>query len=117
MGAGQRRGRRSPACREAGSIDIITRAFAGLQRRAGGLAFAPGLPPELRRVQFGLQHHDHCMDVTVDHDRLRLATHPCAAAAFSVEVNGTRGTLHGGQVREFDLAQRALRPVSASGDR
>jgi hypothetical protein len=50
--------------RIAGSIDIVTRVFAGVQVRADTLTFAPRLPAQLHRAGFGLQHRDHCIDVT-----------------------------------------------------
>lgn len=91
----------------AGSIDIVTRAFAGVQLHADVLTFTPGLPAELHRVEFGLHHRHHCVDVTLDHERLGLAPQPCTAAPVRVQVGELRATLDGGRTQEFDITWRA----------
>ncbi|WP_344253225.1 glycosyl hydrolase family 65 protein [Pseudonocardia hydrocarbonoxydans] len=100
----------------AGTVDIITRAFAGLRVRADTLTLTPGLPEELHRVEFQIHYRGQRIDVTLDHDRLRLAAHPCAAAAaVRVDVAGTPITLGGDQVRELTLDARTARPVGTAG--
>ena len=88
----------------AGTIDLITRVFAGLQTRADLLAFNPRLPDELREVRFQVMYRGQCIDVTLDHDRLRLVALPeAAAAAVRIEVAGSQFHLGGGQTREVPL--------------
>jgi len=91
----------------AGTIDLVTRAFAGLQTRADTLMFTPRLPFEVREVRFQVTFRGQRIDVRLDHDRLHLAVHPCAGGPeIHVEVAGTRVLLCGGQEHEFrDLRQ------------
>ena len=86
----------------AGTIDLVTRAFAGLQTRSDSLIFCPRLPDEVREVRFEITFRGQRMDVCINHDRLHLAVHPCAGAPhIHVEVAGTRVMLGGGQEHEF----------------
>lgn len=87
----------------AGTVDIITHVFAGRRIQDGILTFAPHLPEDLRRVAFQVQFRGHRIDVTLDHDRLRLAARPCATAPIPVDVAGSRFTLGGGHVRDISL--------------
>lgn len=88
----------------AGTVDIAMRAFAGLRLHGDRLTFNPTLPDELNRVEFQIRYRGHCIDVTVQHHRLRLAVRPCAAAApVAVDVAGTKAVLGGGDAQEFDL--------------
>ena len=87
----------------AGTVDIVTRAFAGLQIRDDSLSFDPCLPDALHRVQFEVQFRGQRVDVTLDHIWIRLAAHPCAAAPpVCVRVAGTVLTLDGGHVLLVD---------------
>ncbi|MBJ7450459.1 MAG: HAD family hydrolase [Blastococcus sp.] len=88
----------------AGTVDIVTRAFAGMQIHADTLTFAPRLPAELRGARFQIQHRGQRIDVALDHDRLLLAAQDCAAAApVRIDVAGTTITLGAGQAHEFRL--------------
>ena len=89
-----------------------------MQLHADTLTFSPGLPAELHRVEFGLHHRNHCIDVTLDHDRLRLTPQPCTAAPVSVQVGDLHASLRGGQTQDFDITQRAPStpdPIAARG--
>ena len=87
----------------AGTVDIVMRAFAGLHTRADVLTFDPRLPPALRFVEFQVLHRGQRIDVTLDHERLRLAAHSCSAASpVHVRVGGTDATLGGGEVLVVD---------------
>ena len=91
----------------AGTIDLVTRAFAGVQTHADTLSFAPRLPDELHRAQFQVQYRGHRIDVTVDHARLHLASHRCAGVQdVNVDVAGTHAVLGGGQELEFESGTR-----------
>ena len=93
----------------AGTVDIVTRAFAGLQLRSDALTFDPCLPKALQQVEFQVRYRGHRIDVTLDHERLRLAAHPCAASPpVTIHVAGAQVTLGSGQT--LDLAHPG-RPV------
>ena len=92
----------------AGTIDIITRSFAGLRTEDDTLTFQPQLPDGLRRAQFQVAHRGQRIDVSIDHESLRLTAHHCAAnPRVRVMVAGAPATLTGGQTREFPWAPGA----------
>jgi len=88
----------------AGTIDIVTRAFAGMQIDRDQLTFDPRLPEALRGLRFQVQYRGRRINVSLDHDRLRLVAHSYTnAPGVHVNVAGTHVTLGGGEAREFTL--------------
>jgi trehalose/maltose hydrolase-like predicted phosphorylase len=107
----------------AGTIDIVTRSFAGLQVRDGALTFDPRLPDDLHHIDFEVRHRAQRIAVSLDHERLRLVSCPCAAApSIHVTVAGRDLTLEEGDTLEVvvprsapaDLPAAARVPASAS---
>jgi len=83
----------------AGTVDIVTRAFAGVRTDGDVLVFDPRLPVGMRQARFVVHYRRQRIEVTVDHERLRFAVHPCSVPGVRVRV-GTRSlTLEGGQSR------------------
>ena len=88
----------------AGTIDLVTRSFAGLQIQADTLTFTPRLPDQLQAARFQIQYRGHRIDVSIDHARLRLAALPSVAAAeVRIEVAGSQFDLGGDQTLEVPL--------------
>ena len=75
----------------AGSVDILTRNFAGLQMRADRLIFEPHLPEPVNALQFQIRYRGQCVDVALNHHRLRLVTHECTTAS-GIQVGESRPT-------------------------
>ena len=93
----------------AGTIDIITRSFAGLRTQDDTLTFDPQLPNGLRRAHFQVAHRGQRIDVSIDHQSLRLTVHPCAAnPQVRVTVAGRAATLTGGQTCDFPAAPHSI---------
>ena len=89
----------------AGSVDILTRNFAGLQMRADRLIFAPHLPEPVNALQFQIRYRGQCVDVALNHHRLRLVTQECTTASgIQVDVWGKAARLGGAQTKDFPLA-------------
>jgi trehalose/maltose hydrolase-like predicted phosphorylase len=63
----------------AGSVDAVTRAFAGLQAQDGILSFDPMLPHGLRGVGFEVQYRGQRFRATLDEEGIQLTADPCAA--------------------------------------
>ena len=75
----------------AGSVDIITRCWTGLEVRDGVLWLDPVLPPELGGVAFGVSFRGHRLDFDLRNDRVRVGSR--AAAGERVGV-GVRDRVH-----------------------
>src|SRR5690606_27220867 len=55
----------------AGSVDLLQRAFTGVETRADTLWLNPVLPDELTELHFRLRYRDHYgVQIAVDHERL-----------------------------------------------
>ncbi|WP_211660750.1 glycosyl hydrolase family 65 protein [Modestobacter muralis] len=100
----------------AGTVDIVTRAFAGMQIHGGTVAFAPRLPAELRSARFQIQYRGQRLDVILHHDRLLVTARECAAAApVRIDVAGATFSLGAGQAHEFWLGGVPREPERPAG--
>ncbi|QXF84246.1 beta-phosphoglucomutase family hydrolase (plasmid) [Rhodococcus pyridinivorans] len=87
----------------AGTVDIVTRSFAGVRFESDRLVLTPQMPPEIRQLQFRLHYRGHRIDVRLDESTLYLTAHRCTATAVTVDVDGAHRTLGGGQTLQFPL--------------
>ena len=88
----------------AGTVDIVTRAFAGVRTDGDVLAFDPRLPVGLRQARFVVHYRRQRIEVTVDHERLRFAVHPCSLPGVRVRVGTRTIWLVGGKTRTVRLS-------------
>ncbi len=96
----------------AGTIDIVTRAFAGMRSHRGGLAFVPRLPGALREAAFVVHHRGQRVEVVLDHTRIRISGAPMAGAEdLTVEVGERSEVLCPGATLEFELHDGSLAAV------
>lgn len=85
----------------AGSIDMVTRCYTGLELRNGMLWLHPVLPPEVSQIDFTLYFQQQLIRVTVDSAVLRLSVFPGGAEPITAMVEGTAARLSPGETREF----------------
>jgi len=93
----------------AGTVDLVTRTFAGMQRQGEALLFAPNLPAPLRAAVFGVHHRGRRVDVQLDARSLRLTASPGSGQPVVVSVGGTETALHPGET--IDVASGFGRPT------
>lgn len=96
----------------AATVDLVVRAYAGVTFHGGTLGFDPRLPDSLHHARFELLYRGQRLSVDLDHDRLRLHVHPCAAAPIHVAFAGTTVTLRGGDTRAFPFERTGAHPVA-----
>src|SRR5690606_3668646 len=104
----------------AGTIDIVTRAFAGFRTEDDVVVVDPVLPPGLRGLAFSVLHRGRRVEVLLDGDGAHLRTEPVASAApVPVRVTGEAALLPGGEQRSFAChpphAHRGSGPSHACG--
>ena len=87
----------------AGSVDLVTRCYAGLEMRGDRLWFHPLLPAEISSIGFHLVYRDHALSVSVSQDQLRITSAEGQAAPIRVVVDGIESELATGQERRFAL--------------
>lgn len=85
----------------AGSIDMVTRCYTGLELRNGMLWLHPVLPAEISRIEFTLYFQQQLVRVTVDSALLRLSVFPGGSAPITANVEGIEAHLTPGESREF----------------
>lgn len=94
-----------------GTVDLIVRAFAGLQTEAGALTFSPRLPARLGRAAFQVRYRGHRIDVSLSAETLRIRLHPCSAPAVRIGVEGLYQELAGGDGMDFPLVRQTAESV------
>ena len=72
----------------AGTIDLLTRCYAGLEARDGVLYFNPQLPIELPTLSFSLTYRGHRLDVGVTAAALTVQSPQGSAAPITIAVAG-----------------------------
>lgn len=87
----------------AGSIDMVTRCYIGLELHNGMLCLHPVLPPKVLLIDFTLYFHHQLIRVTVDSGVLRLSVFAGGAEPITVMVEGSVVRLGPGETREFAL--------------
>lgn len=86
----------------AGTVDLLSRCFSGLQAEAGSLRFSPRLPVEVDRLDFEFRYRGH-WDIRVEvwADRVRVEVPASAAPPIRVEVGGQSATVPPGSFCEL----------------
>jgi beta-phosphoglucomutase family hydrolase len=85
----------------AGSIDMVTRCYTGLELHDGKLWLHPVLPPEVSQIDFTLYFQQQLIRVTVDPAVLRLSVYPGGVEPITAMVEGIAVRLDPGETREF----------------
>ncbi|MGO9490038.1 MAG: glycoside hydrolase family 65 protein [Solirubrobacteraceae bacterium] len=96
----------------AGTIDLIQRAYPGIELRDGILHFRPCLPAEVEEVSFRAQFQQTPLLVTLDQHRLTLSVqHEGADGPIRVGVGDQVHELFPGDAETFELTA----PLAADG--
>ncbi len=91
----------------AGTVDIVQRAFSGMQARGDVLWFDPGLPAELPEVRFSVHYRGQRVDVSITGERFRIATRPGPARPFKLGLGEKVVDLEPGGTVELELERPA----------
>ena len=90
----------------AGTVDILQRAYTGIEARNGILRFNPFIPPELESLHMHIRYRGYPMEVTITPDKLTIKTLPCPRGTIKVGFRDHVTELavgHGEKTIEFDL--------------
>ena len=68
----------------AGTVDILQRAYTGIETRKGILTFNPAIPPELGELHMHIRYRGYPMEVTINHRKLTLKTLPCPRGQIKI---------------------------------
>lgn len=87
----------------AGSIDMLTRCYTGLEIRDDVLLLHPVLPAHVGRLGFSIHYRQQPVRIDVDTARVRLTLRAGRAQPIRVRVEGRGATLAPGDTRDFPL--------------
>jgi alpha,alpha-trehalase len=90
----------------AGTVDLVERAYVGLEIRDDVLWFDPDLPLEVETLRYALLFRGHWIDVEVDGDRLSVGHRRSAAGAVTVGLGGRTELLKPGEKAVTTLDRR-----------
>ena len=89
----------------AGSVDILTRCWTGLDVLDGVLWLNPLLPPELGGVAFGVSFRGHRLDLDVRNERIRVSSRSPAGEPVSVGLHDHVHVVEAGATLELQVRQ------------
>jgi trehalose/maltose hydrolase-like predicted phosphorylase len=87
----------------AGTVDIVQRAFSGMEARGDVLWFKPSLPAELTELSFSVHYRGHRVDVTIARERFRVATRPGPGRPIKLGLDDKMIDLEPGGTVELEL--------------
>lgn len=87
----------------AGTLDILTRCYAGLEVRTDALWLNPRLPRELGRLSFALQYREYRLRLAIDHHEVRIETTDGPTTPATVLVQGRPYELGPGEELRHEL--------------
>jgi trehalose/maltose hydrolase-like predicted phosphorylase len=92
-----------------GTVDLVERAYMGLEIRNDVLWFDPDLPPELDTLRYALLFRGHRIDVAVDGDQLSVGHRRSAVGPVAVGLGGKTELLDPGAKAVTTLDRRGRR--------
>jgi alpha,alpha-trehalase len=89
----------------AGTVDILQRAYTGIEAREGMLRFNPFIPPELESLHMHIRYRGYPLEVTITPLKLTLKTLPCPRGNVKIAFRDqiTDLAVGCGETIEFDL--------------
>ncbi len=87
----------------AGTIDIILRCYSGIECRGDTLIFNPGLPKELKSVQFYIKYRKNWINVTITPSKIKLSSRISRYMPVKISIDHTTFFLAPGETREVEL--------------
>lgn len=93
-----------------GTVDLVQRAFTGVEMRGDMLHFNPNLPEGMLRLKFSLRYRKHLVDVEITQDKLVLDSRCRSTEPLDFALRGERHQLQSCERREFPLAKPPISP-------
>ncbi len=97
----------------AGTVDLMQRAFTGIEVRGDVLHFNPNLPEGLVRLKFQLRYRRHLVEVEITQDKLVLNSRWRSPEPLEFALRGVRLQLLPCETREFPISRP---PITADSD-
>lgn len=101
----------------AGTVDLLQRAYTGIEVRGDVLHFNPHLPEGLKKLRLSLRYRRHRLDVEVTPERLRLSSRWRTPEPLEFALRGVHYRLQPCETLELPLERHEVgpEPVVAGG--
>ena len=99
----------------AGTVDLVQRAYTGLEVRDEALWLNPCLPTEVTRLQMQIRYRGHTLALDITPAWLEVGCLECAAAPVRIGFKDAVRELRGGQTIEFALEERGSESSPCGG--
>ena len=88
----------------AGTVDLLQRAYTGIETRDEVLWLHPQLPEDLSRLRFRIRYRRHWgVEIDITRDRVRVSARPADVYPIRVGINGEIVELAAGATIERPL--------------
>ena len=87
----------------AGTVDILQRAYTGVETRGNVLWFNPALPEGLGILHMHLRYRGHSLEVEITPKHLKIYALPCGAGPIHIGLKGKVLDLKMGDTLELEL--------------
>jgi len=87
----------------AGTVDLITRCYTGLEVRDNVLHFNPYLPEEVGKLHIHMRYRGHSLQLDVIDNTLKIRTQQSFEAPIRIGYDGKMFELVSGETREVDF--------------
>jgi alpha,alpha-trehalase len=88
----------------AGVVDLMQRAYTGIETRGHVLYFNPALPDDLDRLHLHIGYRFHSLEVEITPKKLKIETLESPAGPIKISVKGKVFELKNGETNEIDLS-------------
>ncbi len=89
----------------AGTVDLILRCYSGIESRGDTLWFNPGLPSELKSVQFFIRYRKIWIHVTITPSRIAFWSRKGTMKPVKIGIGDTTFLFGPGEAREIVLSR------------
>ncbi len=87
----------------AGAVDLVQRAWTGMEVKGDVLRLTPELPEEIEGLQMRITYRGHAIDLHLTHDLLTVNGHDSPAAPITLSVNERVDEFASGSTSTFPL--------------
>ena len=93
-----------------GTVDLMQRAYTGVEVRGDLLHFNPNLPEGMKRLRFSVRYRRHLLDVEITQEKLVLSSRWRALEPLELMVREERHRMQACETREFPLERPPVDP-------
>jgi trehalose/maltose hydrolase-like predicted phosphorylase len=89
----------------AGTVDLIQRAYTGIELREDVLWFSPRLPSEIKELCLNVRYRNFALELQVDQEKMVVNAEHSNTATIKIGVGGEVYELKGGDRQVFRRPQ------------